>query len=96
MFPYWEQVKNRGEVIAYYEGEMHYPPAHLIEPLAKALKISTDEHLGIKAVKQQRDPQHAERPWGQIFNVNIFSISWSCNALSFLSSVIRSRSRFRS
>ena len=59
MFPYWEQVKNRGEVIAYYEGEMHYPPAHLIEPLAKALKISTDEHLGIKAVKQQRDPQHA-------------------------------------
>ncbi len=28
-------------------------------PLAKALKVSTDELLGIKAVKQQRDPQHA-------------------------------------
>ena len=58
MFPYWEQVKNRGEVIAYYEGEMHYPPAHLIEPLAKALKISTDEH---------------QAHGGQIFIVNIFA-----------------------
>jgi len=46
-------------VNAYYEGETHYPPAHLIEPLAKALKVSTDELLVIKAVKQQRDPQYA-------------------------------------
>lgn len=46
-------------VIAYYEGETSYPPAHLIEPLAKALKVSSDELLGIKNIKQQRDPQHA-------------------------------------
>lgn len=35
-------------VIAYYEGETKYPPAHLIVPLAKALKISTEELLGAK------------------------------------------------
>ena len=35
-------------VIAYYEGETKYPPAHLIIPLAKALRISTDELLGVK------------------------------------------------
>ena len=35
-------------VIAYYEGETKYPTAHLIVPLAKALKISTDELLGAK------------------------------------------------
>jgi transcriptional regulator with XRE-family HTH domain len=42
-------VSNR--VIAYYEGETNYPPAHLIVPLAKALSITTDELLGVKASK---------------------------------------------
>jgi transcriptional regulator with XRE-family HTH domain len=46
-------------IIAYYEGETNYPPAHLIAPLAKALRVSTDELLGIKNIKQQRDPQLA-------------------------------------
>ena len=42
-------VSNR--VIAYYEGETSYPPAHLIVPLAKALSITTDELLGVTAPK---------------------------------------------
>jgi hypothetical protein len=46
-------------VIAYYEGETDYPPAHLIEPLAKALKVSSDELLGLKRIKQQLNPEHA-------------------------------------
>ncbi len=54
-----ERVNVSCRVIAYYEGETEYPPAHLIEPLAKALNISTDELLGVKAVKQQRNPEHA-------------------------------------
>ena len=54
-----EKVEVSNRVIHYYEGESEYPPAHLIAPLAKALEVSTDELLGIKAVKQQRDPQHA-------------------------------------
>jgi transcriptional regulator with XRE-family HTH domain len=39
-------VSNR--VIAYYEKETNYPPAHLIAPLSEALGVSTDELLGIK------------------------------------------------
>jgi transcriptional regulator with XRE-family HTH domain len=54
-----EKVSVSARVIAYYEGETNYPPAHLIKPLAKALNVSTDELLGVKAIKQQRDPQHA-------------------------------------
>ncbi|MBI5806324.1 hypothetical protein HZA73_09785 [candidate division TA06 bacterium] len=46
-------------VIAYYEIETKHPPAHLLEPLAKALKVSVEELLGIKAVKDKRDPQQA-------------------------------------
>lgn len=46
-------------VVAYYEGETSYPPAHLMEPLAKALKVSTDELLGIRDLKQERSPENA-------------------------------------
>lgn len=54
-----ERVGVSNRVIHYYEGETNYPPAHLIEPLAKALNVSVEELLGVKAIKQQRDPQHA-------------------------------------
>lgn len=44
-------------VIAYYEGETNYPPAHLLPGLAKALKLSVDELLGIKKGRQEEKPQ---------------------------------------
>ena len=50
-----EQVGVSYRVIAYYEGETAYPPAHLIIPLAKALGISTDELLGVKESKKEVD-----------------------------------------
>ncbi|MFH1618220.1 MAG: helix-turn-helix transcriptional regulator [Candidatus Margulisiibacteriota bacterium] len=46
-------------VIAYYEGETKYPPAHLIVPLAQALNVSTDELLGVKDVTPIVAPQCA-------------------------------------
>lgn len=47
-------------VIAYYEGETNYPPAHLLPGLAKALKISVEELLGIKkGRRQEEEPQAA-------------------------------------
>jgi transcriptional regulator with XRE-family HTH domain len=52
-----EQVGVANRVIAYYEGETNYPPAHLIVPLSKALSISTDELLGVKETKNNgKDP----------------------------------------
>lgn len=35
-------------VIAYYEGETQHIPANLLLPIAKALKISIDELVGLK------------------------------------------------
>ncbi len=46
-------------VIAYYEGETKFPPAHLLIPIAKALRISSDELLGIKEIKEQNNPEYA-------------------------------------
>jgi len=47
-------------VIAYYEAESKYPPAHHIVPLIKALKVSADELLGVKNIKQQLNPELAK------------------------------------
>jgi transcriptional regulator with XRE-family HTH domain len=46
-------------VIAYYEKETQYPPSRLIVPLAKALGVSSDELLGMKAERTDLDPSKA-------------------------------------
>lgn len=40
-------------MIAYYERESAYPPAHLLEPICRVLKTSADELLGLKAYKEE-------------------------------------------
>jgi len=53
-----EMVGVSNRVIAYYEKESSYPPAHLIAPLAKALGINTDELLGLKETNIDFDPRN--------------------------------------
>ncbi len=50
-------ISNR--MIAYYEVQTEYPPAHLLLPLTKALRVSTDELLGIKDFKDTVDKKEA-------------------------------------
>jgi len=52
-----EKIGVSKRVIAYYEGETNYPPAHLIVPLSKALNVSTDELLGVKDINEIVDPK---------------------------------------
>ena len=54
-----EKIGVSNRVIAYYEGETDYPPAHLIVPLANALGISTDDLLGMSESKEDFDPNNA-------------------------------------
>lgn len=53
-----EKVGVSYRVIAYYETESEHPPAHLIAPLSKALRVSSDELLGLKDYKQYLNPEH--------------------------------------
>lgn len=59
-------------VIAYYEGETTYPPAHLIVPLSEALKVSTDELLGVKKKKEILDERYAAM-WRRLKIIETFS-----------------------
>lgn len=40
--------------VAYYEGESEHPPASLLIDLARALNVTTDELLGLKAGRQTK------------------------------------------
>jgi len=43
-------------VIGYYESESQHPPASLLVDLCQVLDISSDELLGLKAIKQKSLP----------------------------------------
>jgi hypothetical protein len=49
-------------MIAYYESQSDYPPAHLLAPLTEVLGLSADELLGIKPLKTPRGPTN-QRLW---------------------------------
>ena len=49
-------------MVAYYEGQSDYPPAHLLAPLTEVLGVSADELLGIKPIKAPRGPTN-QRLW---------------------------------
>src|SRR5712692_331470 len=51
--------------ISYYETEAGFPPAPAVIDLARALRISTDELLGVKPPKVERinDDNEARRTW---------------------------------
>lgn len=67
-----ELVGVSKRVIAYYEGETKYPPAHLIAPLSTALNVSADELLGIKKSKIALDPKLAAL-WRRLKVLETFS-----------------------
>ena len=46
-------------VIAYYEGDEAQPPGAMLVDLAKALKVTSDELLGIKPLKERASPKKA-------------------------------------
>jgi transcriptional regulator with XRE-family HTH domain len=46
-------------VIAYYEAESDQPPGALLVDLARALKVSADELLGLKPATEKTPPKTA-------------------------------------
>ena len=45
--------------IAYYETESEQPPGALLADLARALKVSSDELLGLKPITEKPSPRRA-------------------------------------
>lgn len=56
-------ISNR--MIAYYEAQTERPPAAKLDTLAKTLKVSTDELLGVKPTKNLIMPENS-RLWKRL------------------------------
>lgn len=50
-------VGTSQRMISYYESESAYPPAHLLEPICRALKCASDDLLGLKDYKEEIQPE---------------------------------------
>jgi hypothetical protein len=60
-----EAAETTQRAVSYYETEAGFPPAPAVIALARALKVTTDELLGVKPPKVERveeDPE-ARRQW---------------------------------
>jgi transcriptional regulator with XRE-family HTH domain len=53
-----EELGVTQRIITYYERESIHPPAHLITPIAQALKITADELLGHAPLKKEPKPRN--------------------------------------
>lgn len=45
------ELRSSQRMIAYYESQSEHPPAHLLPLLAQVLGVTTDQLLGVDAVK---------------------------------------------
>ena len=68
-----EAAETTQRAISYYETEAGFPPAPAVIGLARALRVSTDELLGVKRPKVERlaDDGEARRMWKKFQRVAI-------------------------
>jgi hypothetical protein len=52
-------------MVTYYERAADHPPAHLVPKLAEALKVTTDELLGVRPVEAEPAPR-STRLWRKL------------------------------
>lgn len=87
-----KRVRVSQRVITYYERDAEHPPTHLLIPIAKVLKISVDELLGLKNIKLS-DTNHA-RFWGKLKKAEHLSRKDKKSLLDYLDALtIRSKSK---
>ena len=56
-----DEIGATRRVIAYYEAESDHPPTNLLVDLAKVLKVTTDELLGLKTTPAAKTKQPDSR-----------------------------------
>jgi transcriptional regulator with XRE-family HTH domain len=57
--------------ISYYEVEATFPPAEAIVKLARALRVSTDELLGLKRLREEDKDQDEQRLWRKFRQIRL-------------------------
>lgn len=72
-----------GRMIAHYENIASYPPANFIPLLAKVLKASIEELMGLKPLKDDFSPKNI-RKWRQLKKFERLSLKDQKSVLRFI------------
>lgn len=84
-----DQVDVSRRVIAYYEGETKYPPAHLVIPLAKALAVTTDELLGAQKLEAENFDENLAKLWRKLKVIGTFDEKDKKAVLHFVNTIVQ-------
>ncbi len=60
-------------MMTYYEREAAKPPAHVLPQIADALKISVDELLGLRTIRNDPGPPRRSRLWRKLREIEKLS-----------------------
>lgn len=88
-----EAIGVSQRIITYYECETGFPPSHLLPLIAKTLRVSTDELLGIKNVKGQL-PQEQAVLWKKLKRIASLSKKDQKILLNLLNSMLNKNGHF--
>lgn len=58
-----EAIGSTQRALSRYETIAEFPPAAVVVALAKALRVSTDELLGLKQLRAPKDDAESQRLW---------------------------------
>lgn len=67
-----EEIGISYRMLAYYEAQTVYPPAHLLPILAKTLRVTTDQLLGVEKEKRN-GPVRDTRLWRRFSQIEKLS-----------------------
>jgi len=74
-------------MIAYYEGETEYPPAHLLPLLAKALGVTADQLLGMEKAETNGRTRDT-RLWRRFTQVERLPVNQRKPILQFIDAML--------
>ena len=58
-----QALRTTQRAISYYENEVECPPGSVLVALARALRVTTDELLGVKSAKLDGEALEKQRLW---------------------------------
>lgn len=84
-----QKIGATQRMIAYYESQTKFPPAHLLPVITKALHVSLDELFGLKTIPLPDDVNTKSRVWQELKHVSKLTPKEKKAILNFLRTFVK-------
>lgn len=83
-------IGSTQRAISYYENETQFPPAPVLVDLARVLKVSVDELLGIKPAKIEKQDPETRRLWKKFQQIQTLPVKDQRAIIRMVNSLVNS------